>query len=90
MHQKAIRSIIAILILFLVIPTSSAQLKHAIRDEDGRHVIPRGFVINTEDSKGPIYYTPSDYHRMVKMGANFQVIGTILQPGICQEILPRE
>jgi hypothetical protein len=31
-------------------------------------------VINTEDSKGDLYYTPGDYHRMVRMGTNFQVI----------------
>ena len=65
--------LILITSILLSLPVSG-QLKHAIRDEQGRHVIPRGFVINTEDSKGDIYYTPDDYHRMVKMGANFQVI----------------
>ena len=72
--QTLIRTAIAILFSLFIIPSSTAQLKHAIRDEQGRHVIPRGFVINTDDSKGPIYYTTGDYHRMVKMGANFQVI----------------
>ena len=59
--------------LFLAM-AASAQVPYAIRDEQGRHVIPRGFVINTEDSKGDIFYTPDDYHRMAKMGANFQVV----------------
>jgi endoglycosylceramidase len=63
------------LLTLIIIPTVlSSQVPYAVRDGQGRHVIPRGFVINTEDSKGDIYYTPDDYYRMVKMGANFQVI----------------
>jgi endoglycosylceramidase len=68
------KSTLIIIVSLLIFSSASAQLKHPVRDEQGRHIVPRGFVINTEDSKGNIYYTPDDYHRMVKMGANFQVI----------------
>ena len=60
--------------LLFMVSGVSGQVKYAVRDEQGRHVIPRGFVINTEDSYGNIYYTTDDYHRMVRMGADFQVI----------------
>ena len=43
-------------------------------DEQGRHFIPHGFVTVTEDGVGPVYYTLKDYERMVRLGANFQVI----------------
>ena len=49
-----------------------------IRDEQGREVVPGGYVTLTEDGKGDINYTPDDYRRMVRMGANFQVIRTTL------------
>ena len=62
-----------LLLIFLSIPIYS-QNKNGIYDEQGRQIIPRGFVIITEDQVGDIYYTPEDYHRMVRMGANFQVI----------------
>ncbi|MEY4244659.1 MAG: hypothetical protein RLZZ245_2244 [Verrucomicrobiota bacterium] len=45
-----------------------------IPDELGRELVPGGFVAITEDSKGVIRYTQEDYQRMVRMGANFQVI----------------
>lgn len=45
-----------------------------IPDEQGRELVPGGFVAITEDSKGVIRYTRDDYSRMVRMGANFQVI----------------
>lgn len=48
----------------------SAQLKHALRDDNGRHVIGRGFVVVTNNS----YFTKDDYTRMVRLGANYQVI----------------
>jgi endoglycosylceramidase len=67
----------ASLILFftlLAVSPALAQLPYVLHDEQGRHIIPRGFVINTEDSKGDIFYTPDDYCRMVKTGANFQVV----------------
>lgn len=59
--------------LSLVFPIS-AQHKNALHDEEGRQIIPRGYVINTEDNTGDIFYTGEDYHRMVRMGANFQVV----------------
>ena len=49
-----------------------------IRDAQGREIIPGGYVAITEDGKGTIHYTPDDYRRMVRMGANFQVIRTTL------------
>lgn len=52
----------------------SAQIKHGLRDDLGRHVIPRGFVINTNDHKGEVFFNDNDYARMVRMGANTQVI----------------
>ncbi|MFG6686787.1 cellulase family glycosylhydrolase [Mariniflexile sp. HNIBRBA6329] len=52
----------------------SAQIKHGLRDEVGRHVIPRGFVINTNDHGGEVFFNSDDYVRMVRMGANTQVI----------------
>jgi hypothetical protein len=48
----------------------SAQLRHALRDDAGRHVIGRGFVVVTNNS----YFNSDDYMRMVRLGANFQVI----------------
>ncbi len=52
----------------------SAQIKHGLRDEAGRHVIPRGFVVNTNDHGGEVFFNSDDYMRMVRMGANTQVI----------------
>ncbi|MBC2844679.1 cellulase family glycosylhydrolase [Winogradskyella flava] len=51
-----------------------SQIKHGLRDEQGRHIIPRGFVINTNDHKGEVFFNGDDYARMVRMGANTQVI----------------
>ena len=65
--------IIFVLALFLAI-NSSAQVSSVLRDEQGRHIIPRGYVIVTEDKMGDVSYTQEDYYRMVRMGANFQVI----------------
>ncbi len=55
-----------------------APTTRAILDEQGRELIPSGFVTLTEDGKGHISYTPDDYRRMVRMGANCQVIRTAL------------
>lgn len=52
----------------------AAPAAHFIPDEQGRELVPGGFVAITEDRKGVIHYTPDDYRRMVRMGANFQVI----------------
>ncbi|KAA5824831.1 glycoside hydrolase family 5 protein [Algibacter amylolyticus] len=54
--------------------TTFGQIKHGLRDAQGRHVIPRGFVVNTNDHKGEVFFNSDDYARMVRMGANFQVI----------------
>jgi hypothetical protein len=38
-------------ILFHFISSLSyAQIKHGLRDQQGRHIIPRGFVVCTNDS----------------------------------------
>jgi hypothetical protein len=50
------------------------QIKHGLRDQQGRHVIPRGFVVNTNDHKGEVFFNSDDYVRMVRLGANAQVI----------------
>lgn len=47
-----------------------SQIKHGLRDEQGRHVIPRGYVVVTNDG----HFSSDDYLRMVRMGANYQVI----------------
>lgn len=49
---------------------ATAQLKHALRDENGRHMIGRGFVVVTNDS----HFDGDDYTRMLRLGANCQVI----------------
>ena len=46
----------------------SAQLKHALRDENDRHVIGRGFVVVNNNS----YFNSDDYVRMVRLGAIFR------------------
>ena len=51
-----------------------SQIKHGLRDPLGRHVIPRGFVVNTNDGSGEVFFNSDDYARMVRMGANTQVI----------------
>ena len=53
---------------------SYAQLRHPLRDSNGRHEVPRGFVVITNDRMGNVYYTMSDYQRMARLGANCQVI----------------
>ncbi len=53
---------------------SSAAIKHGLRDEQGRHMVPRGFVANTNDHAGPVDFEPEDYLRMARLGANVQVI----------------
>jgi len=51
-----------------------SQIKHGLRDEQGKHIIPRGFVINTNDHAGEVFFNSDDYARAVRMGANHQVI----------------
>ena len=79
--MKIIQLIIAALLLLpLIIPAFAEDgvKSFAIHDAQGRELIPGGYVAITEDGKGTIHYTPDDYRRMVRMGANFQVIRTTL------------
>lgn len=65
---------VGFVVLFFTFCMSSAQIKHGLRDDDGRHIIPRGFVVNTNDHLGEVFFNSDDYARMVRMGANTQVI----------------
>ncbi|UMB54117.1 cellulase family glycosylhydrolase [Lutibacter sp. A64] len=51
-----------------------SQIKHGLRDDQGRHIIPRGFVVNSNDGRGEVFFNSDDYARMVRMGANTQVV----------------
>lgn len=62
------------LLISLISFLSLAQIKHGLRDDLVRHIIPRGFVVNTNDHKGEVFFDSDDYIRMVRMGANTQVI----------------
>jgi len=68
-----IKKYITLLVLAFTMAGFS-QIKHGLRDEQGRHIIPRGFVINTNDHKGEVFFNSDDYARQVRMGANHQVI----------------
>jgi hypothetical protein len=59
-----------LLLLFLATNTLNSQIKHGLRDDLGRHVIPRGFVIITDAGD----FKSEDFVRMVRMGANYQVV----------------
>ncbi|MGB5418370.1 cellulase family glycosylhydrolase [Algibacter sp.] len=65
-----------LLLLICILSTLSvvSQIKHGLRDDQGRHVIPRGFVVNTNDHAGEVFFNDDDYARMVRMGANTQVV----------------
>ncbi|WP_299062755.1 cellulase family glycosylhydrolase [uncultured Polaribacter sp.] len=63
-----------VITLFIFSTTSFSQIKHGIRDKQGKHIIPRGFVINTNDHKGEVFFNSDDYARAVRMGANTQVV----------------
>ncbi|MBR9908831.1 MAG: glycoside hydrolase family 5 protein [Gammaproteobacteria bacterium] len=62
------------LALLLICQSSLADIKHGLRDGQERHMIPRGYVVNTNDHAGPVDFSAQDYLRMVRMGANVQVI----------------
>ena len=64
--------LISLLVLFTY--TVQSQIKHGLRDKQGRHVVSRGFVINTNDHKGEVFFNSEDYLRMERMGANAQVV----------------
>lgn len=68
------KNTIALLALLCCALPSNSQIKHGLRDHQGRHIISRGFVVNTNDHKGEVFFTSADYARMVRMGANAQVI----------------
>ncbi|MBC3758692.1 cellulase family glycosylhydrolase [Hyunsoonleella sp. SJ7] len=76
MQQTKIQTEKVVLFLFFSLCTLTlfSQIKHGLRDDLGRHVIPRGFVVNTNDHKGEVFFNSDDYARMVRMGANYQVI----------------
>jgi len=65
-----------ILIALFIVTTINtfSQIKHGLRDKQGKHIIPRGFVINTNDHAGEVFFNSDDYARQVRMGANHQVI----------------
>ncbi|WP_440877044.1 cellulase family glycosylhydrolase [Thalassotalea sp. PLHSN55] len=74
-----LRIIFLTILSVLIIATSftalsATPIKHGLRDKDGRHMIPRGYVINTNDHAGAVDFNAEDYLRMVRMGANVQVI----------------
>ena len=72
--QKLIISLFLALMLISLSAISQAEIKHGLRDAQGRHMVPRGYVANTNDHAGPVDFAPNDYLRMVRMGANVQVI----------------
>ncbi len=66
--------LLPVLLALAPLAAPAGPAAHFIPDEHGRELVPGGFVAITEDSKGVIRYTADDYRRMVRMGANFQVI----------------
>lgn len=62
------------IMLMLLTSGASAQIRHGLRDDNGRHVIARGFVVNTKDGKNDLTFNADDYVRTVRLGANFQVV----------------
>ena len=70
----SLRRILPALCILLTAAVAAGPAVRCLPDEHGRELVPAGFVAITEDRKGVIRYQPDDYHRMVRMGANFQVI----------------
>jgi hypothetical protein len=68
------KRLLPVLLALIPLAAPAGPAARFIPDEQGRELVPSGFVAITEDSKGVIRYTPDDYRRMVRMGANFQVI----------------
>ncbi len=68
--------LLTVVIVCLSVNTQAAEVPRTkpILDEQGRHVIPGGYVTITSDRCGEVTYQPEDYHRMVRMGANFVVL----------------
>lgn len=75
MIRPLLFTLITVLSFILSTSNTYAQpIKHGLRDDDGRHMVPRGYVINTNDHAGAVDFSAEDYLRMVRMGANVQVI----------------
>ncbi|MFT5883608.1 MAG: endoglycosylceramidase [Arcticibacterium sp.] len=72
--SKSVKFQVTFSLCFALTSVCFAQIKHGLRDESGRHIIPRGFVINTNDYGGEVFFDSDDYVRMVRLGANAQVI----------------
>jgi hypothetical protein len=68
------RLLVPVVLALTPMAAPAGPAAHFIPDEQGRELVPGGYVAITEDRKGIIRYTPDDYQRMVRMGANFQVI----------------
>ena len=64
------KHLVVLIYLGLLSSLVFAQNTHALRDENGRHVVGRGFVVVTSNS----YFTSDDYIRMARLGANHQVV----------------
>lgn len=61
-------------VCLLLTASAFAQIKHGLRDEAGRHEVARGFVLVTHEDGDEVVFDADDYTRMVRMGANYQVI----------------
>lgn len=72
--RQFIKYSVILIVVLVFSATSIAQIKHGLRDSQDRHMVPRGFVANTNDHAGPVDFEPEDYLRMVRMGANVQVV----------------
>lgn len=72
--SRLTRSTLLFISLLFSCYSHSTDIKHGLRDSDSRHMIPRGYVVNTNDAAGPVEFFPEDYLRMVRMGANVQVV----------------
>lgn len=71
--MKLVKAIFIALVLFNPALWASPMI-NGLRDQDGRHVIPRGFVVVTSYAGADIDFDADDYLRMVRLGANSQVI----------------
>ncbi len=72
--MKKTALLILVTLLTGAFTATSEPIKNGIRDQDGRHVIPRGFVIVTSSGGNDLMFNADDYLRMVRLGANAQVI----------------
>lgn len=68
--RTIIKKNVLFFIFLFAVNIISSQIKHGLRDTQGRHIIPRGFVVVTNSTD----FSDTDYIRMVRMGANYQVV----------------